>query len=81
MLRVTHGRTLSEHIDCKAAVGLARNLTANVRLNEQQIASIRQAVHAIAGPAAQVRLFGSRLLEGARGGDVELLIELPDVIE
>jgi predicted nucleotidyltransferase len=39
------------------------------------------AVHAIGGPAMQVRLFGSRLRNGARGGDIDLVVELPDAVE
>jgi len=81
MVRVTRRRTQSGKDDCKAAISVTANRTANMRLNEQQIASIRLAVQAIAGPAAQVRLFGSRLLDDARGGDVDLLVELPDAVE
>lgn len=47
-----------------------------MRLNPATAASIRQTVQTLAGPDAAVRLFGSRLDDDARGGDVDLLVEL-----
>ena len=47
-----------------------------MRLSAQQIARIREVVHQEAGPDARVRLFGSRLNDERRGGDVDLLVEL-----
>jgi len=38
---------------------------------------IRDTVAELAGPDAQVRLFGSRLRDELRGGDVDLLVEMP----
>lgn len=52
-----------------------------MRLTREQIQSIRCIVHDLAGPGARVRLFGSRLQDEAAGGDVDLLIELPDPVE
>lgn len=46
-----------------------------MRLTERQLATIRQTVSGIVGPDAQVFLFGSRLDDGARGGDLDLLVE------
>jgi len=52
-----------------------------MRLTPAQIALIKSAVADLAGPAARVRLFGSRLDDDARGGDVDLLLELPAPVE
>ncbi len=52
-----------------------------MRLTEEQIQSIRRIVQDLAGPGARVRLFGSRLQDEAAGGDVDLLIELPEPVE
>lgn len=46
-----------------------------MRLRADQIEMIRQTVREAAGPAAAVRVFGSRLRDDARGGDVDLLLE------
>jgi len=52
-----------------------------MRLTPQQVSSIRTAVRQLAGEHARVRLFGSRLDDNARGGDVDLLVELPDPVD
>ncbi|MGA7982400.1 MAG: nucleotidyltransferase domain-containing protein [Chromatiaceae bacterium] len=52
-----------------------------MRLSDEQIQSIRRIVRTVAGPTAQARVFGSRLLDDATGGDLDLLVELPDPIQ
>lgn len=47
-----------------------------LRLDSEQRRAIREAVTELAGPRARVRVFGSRLDDTARGGDVDLLVEL-----
>lgn len=47
-----------------------------MRLTPDQIAQIRRIVAEQAGNDACVRLFGSRVDDHARGGDVDLLVEL-----
>lgn len=47
-----------------------------MRLSKDQARTIRRIVIEHAGKDAQVRLFGSRLDDTARGGDVDLLVEL-----
>ena len=49
-----------------------------MRITPEQIAAIRIGVTQLAGDAARVWLFGSRVRDEARGGDVDLLVE-PDV--
>lgn len=46
-----------------------------MRLSDEQIAIIRQVVHAVAGENAHILVFGSRLDDSRRGGDVDLLLE------
>lgn len=52
-----------------------------MRLTAENIRSIRHTVYDVAGPDAQIRVFGSRLNDDATGGDVDLLIELPHAVE
>jgi len=47
-----------------------------MRLQPAEATAIREAVHAVFGEKATVRLFGSRLDDRARGGDLDLLIEV-----
>jgi predicted nucleotidyltransferase len=52
-----------------------------MRLTPFQIQSIRNATLELAGSSARVRLFGSRLEDTARGGDVDLLLECDEQID
>jgi predicted nucleotidyltransferase len=45
-----------------------------MRLTPQQQSTVRATVAETFGPAAQVRLFGSRVDDQKRGGDIDLLI-------
>lgn len=51
-----------------------------MRLSPQQITAIRCDVAQLAGDAARVWLFGSRVRDEARGGDVDLLVELNEPV-
>lgn len=46
-----------------------------MRLTSEQLQMIRAAVQATAGQQASMWLFGSRLDEAKRGGDVDLLVQ------
>ena len=46
-----------------------------MRLTPEQRDLIVRATHELVGPHARVRLFGSRVDDAARGGDIDLLIE------
>lgn len=52
----------------------------SMRLTPEQIQGIRGIAHRLAGAEARVRVFGSRLDDNARGGDLDLLLELPDPV-
>ena len=49
-------------------------------LSPQQISTIRSLTSQIAGASARVWLFGSRVRDDARGGDVDLLLELSEPV-
>lgn len=48
-----------------------------MRLSTQEQQVLRRAVTECFGDSAQVRLFGSRVDDAGRGGDIDLLIETP----
>lgn len=52
-----------------------------MRLTDEQIEAIRQSARQIGGELARVRVFGSRLDDSARGGDLDLMLELPDSVD
>lgn len=52
-----------------------------MRLTPEQVKGIRAIVAEQAGDDAIVRLFGSRLDDEARGGDVDLLVEIPHAVD
>ncbi len=47
----------------------------NVRLTERQTAAITEAFRAHFGPGARLVLFGSRVDDAKRGGDIDLCVE------
>lgn len=47
-----------------------------MRLSPAHVEALKRLVAETAGPEARLRLFGSRLDDAARGGDVDLLLEL-----
>lgn len=51
-----------------------------MRLTSVQISAIREGTARLAGSAARVWLFGSRVHDEARGGDVDLLLELDEAV-
>lgn len=52
-----------------------------MRLSHQEREIITQIVIQRFGPAAQTWLFGSRANDQARGGDIDLLIQVPQPID
>lgn len=52
-----------------------------MRLTEDQRQTIQQIVTDELGSSATVKLFGSRLDDSARGGDIDLFIELAEPVE
>lgn len=52
-----------------------------MRLTDDQIQAIRQLAHQVAGSQSRVRVFGSRLDDAVRGGDLDLMLEVPDPVE
>jgi predicted nucleotidyltransferase len=52
-----------------------------MRLTPDQVADIRQITALLAGSSARVWLFGSRVDDHARGGDVDLMLDLDVAVE
>ena len=50
-----------------------------MRLSQQTRQIIRDTVREVFGVEAKVKLFGSRINDDARGGDIDLLVELPSI--
>lgn len=51
-----------------------------MRLSGAQVQAIRQLARELVGERCSVRVFGSRLDDDARGGDIDLLLELMDTV-
>lgn len=51
-----------------------------MRLTAAQVDAIRDGTARLAGRSARVWLFGSRVRDEARGGDVDLLLELDEAV-
>ena len=52
-----------------------------MRLANNQIQAIRQIASQVAGSQSRVRVFGSRLDDAARGGDLDLMLELTEPVD
>lgn len=52
-----------------------------MRLTHDQIQAIRQLVMQVAGGQSSVRVFGSRLDDTARGGDLDLMLVMTEAVE
>lgn len=52
-----------------------------MRLTSEQRETILRVVAEIAGRQARTRLFGSRVDDSKRGGDIDILIELDEPVE
>lgn len=50
-----------------------------MRLTEDEVRAIKAAAHEAFGEDAVVRLFGSRVHDHLRGGDIDLLVEVDEV--
>ena len=52
-----------------------------MRLTDYQIQTILRLARQVAGSQARVRVFGSRLDDAVHGGDIDLMLELPESVE
>jgi len=52
-----------------------------MRLTDYEIQAIRRLARQVGGEQSCVRVFGSRLDDAARGGDIDLLLELPEPVD
>ena len=52
-----------------------------MRLTPEQASTIKQHANKLFGTAAEVRLFGSRVRDDARGGDIDLLVSVTQPVE
>ena len=52
-----------------------------MRLSEHNRAAILRAADRLAGPQTRVTFFGSRVDDARRGGDIDLLVELPTPVD
>ena len=51
-----------------------------MRLQPEQVKTIKDTVERLVGPASRVWLFGSRVNEALRGGDIDLLVETDEIV-
>lgn len=49
-----------------------------MRITQRQAAAIVQLARQLTGLPVEVRVFGSRLNDRAKGGDLDLMVELPE---
>jgi len=51
-----------------------------MRLPPNQVQTIKDTIARLVGPASRVWLFGSRVDDGLRGGDIDLFVETDEVV-
>ena len=51
-----------------------------MRLTQSQIDMIRSTAHQLLGDRVRVTLFGSRVNDALKGGDVDLMVEVPEAV-
>lgn len=51
-----------------------------MRLQPEQVKTIKDTVKRLVGPSSRVWLFGSRANDGLRGGDIDLLVETDEIV-
>lgn len=52
-----------------------------MRLSQEHIKQLKRLAAEEAGSGARLRLFGSRVDDAARGGDVDLLVDMPEPVD
>ncbi len=52
-----------------------------MRLTPKQIEMIRNTAQLVFGDIARVTLFGSRIDDQTKGGDVDLMVEVPNIVD
>lgn len=52
-----------------------------MRLTQSQVEIIRSTAQQVLGERVRVTLFGSRVDDARKGGDVDLMVEVPDAID
>ncbi len=52
-----------------------------MRLTSEQILAIKQTAHQVLGQDSRVTLFGSRVNDAMRGGDIDLLFEVDRAVD
>ncbi len=52
-----------------------------MRLNDYEIDTIKKCIREVLGEDAKVVLFGSRVFDGKKGGDIDLLVEIPAKVD
>jgi len=52
-----------------------------MRLSQYEVAIIKEAAAKIFGKEAEVRLFGSRVDDAARGGDIDLMVTVTQPVD
>lgn len=52
-----------------------------MRLTPSQVETIRSTAQQLLGVGVRVTLFGSRVDDTCKGGDVDLMVEVPDAID
>jgi len=78
--RVVHSGRCRGTVTADVPHPAIRHPTPPMRLSTREIAAIGEAARDCFAPDSVVRLFGSRLEDARRGGDIDLLVETPKAL-